>query len=173
MVIVWNVITVIKIHRQGGENEARGDSSSVPNLSVICEEQQGVRGQLWPEVIGKSRNSGRWRACVDVCGCVLPYSGTTTSGTSEQSGGCCQGHRSRRSTPPSPPVLSPSPHSPMSTSRLLQCQHMQDHDWVLLAADRWAFTWNRSLRQERSCERLCCVEVVLGTGRRGMEDEES
>ena len=39
MVIVWNVITVIKIHRHGRESST-GDSHSVPNLSIICEEQQ-------------------------------------------------------------------------------------------------------------------------------------
>ena len=71
------------------------------------------------------------------------------------------------------PVLSPSPlllptvHLlPPPTPALLAL--MQLHDWVLLAVDRWAFTWNHSLRQERPCERPCCVEVVpvRGTARR-------
>lgn len=44
---------------------------------------------------------------------------------------------------------------------------MQPHDRVLLAADRWAFIWNHSLRQERARERPCCVEVVPQWGGRG------
>ncbi len=63
---------------------------------------------------------------------------------------------------PSQPVLSPpllTAHLPTPTMPALLAL-MQPHDRVLLAANRWAFTWNHSLRQERACERLCCVEVV-------------
>lgn len=131
----------------------------------------GVRGQLWPEVIGKSITSGRLHSCMHVCVWmyVLPYCRDKTSGTSEQSGGCCQGHRSGRSNPPPPACpqpfsfLLPTVHLPAPTMPALPAP-MQHHDWVLLAADRWAFTWNHSLRQEKRCERLCCVEVVPGRG---------
>lgn len=101
--------------------------------------------------------------------CVLPYSRNTTSGTSEQSGGCCQGHHSGRSTRSpfclSSALLLSTPHCPPLRSTMpALLTLMQHHDRVLLAVDRWAFTWNYSLRQERPCERLCCVEAVPGSG---------
>lgn len=132
----------------------------------------GVRGQLWPEVLGKSSTSGRQPTCMYVCGSVLAYSRGTTSGTSEQSGCCCKGHHGGRSTPPTFLAAAyPQPFfSLLSTVHLIAppvsvlLTVIWHHDRVLLAADRWAFTWNHSLRQERPCERLCCVEEVQGRG---------
>lgn len=129
MVVVWNVITVIKIHRHGRE---RVRLWGILTLFQTCQSSArssgggggGGGGQGSVMTWGIREVKHQWEAaylyvCVWIC--ELAYSRGTTSGTSEQCGCCCEGHRGGRSTPPTFPTSAyPQPlFSPLSTVHLI------------------------------------------------------
>lgn len=107
-----------------------------------------------------------------VCMCVLLYSRDTTSGTSEQSGDCCQGHRCGRSAPPhclsSALLLSTfplsTPHSHATPWLSLVSYRFTDghsHRTILWDKTKWKALLCRSGPSERNG-----VEGEEGEGRR-------